>query len=445
MMYERDGPELRAVKEARKTPSAPDGSHDRSVMTVYDLTAPASYLWPMMTPLRNRLPRVDVGPSSDRFVTMGEEDSGHVCGMPGSDSTDIEAMQCFRLLQKTMVKEENAILTGNRSLQLGRPDPAHLIVKHGAASIAAGRLVNVSVVALSLDGWVNSSAQAPGVATFKTVTGGDGKTYRMNGGSSDRSADSAIVLGSNDVLSAWVPPVHGAVAYAWFAGLIGHEALQCITTINSVVFDEPILTGKQPLSDIVEDCSMNEYAYDGLVTSALLSQRAYVDIRPTGDAGKGTPLTRSERGAIVEIDNMLAGMDERGLAVDTIFVNLQEMKQIYALFGTDEVAVYPGLGAEVTNGIAEGGDPAPLLSLHPQLPSGTIIGWASKYRDVGDSAGATTGAMWKDSAAVLTRQDYYSVDWPIVTRHQQTGVYVEEWLDVREPAAMAIITNIGAC
>lgn len=441
MAFNLNGPELAAVKKALRKAPAPDSSDDRSIMRCYDLSAPASSLWPMMTPLRNRLPRVGVGPSPDRFATIGEEDSSVAYGISGSDNADIEAMQCFRLLQKTMVKEEIAILTGNRSLPLSRPDPAHLIADRGAASIVAGRSVNVSVVALSLEGWLNSNAQGRGVATFRILTSANAINFRMNGGSSDRSADSIIVLGSNDVLSAWVPPVHGAVAYAWFAGLFGHEALQCITTINSVVFDEPILTGKQPLSDIVEDCSANEHAYDGLLTSALLSARAYVDIRPTGEAGKGTPLTRSERGAVTEIDNMLAGMTERGLAVDAIFVNSQELKQICALLGAEEITLYPGLGATVTNGIADGGGLAPLLSMHPWLPPGTIVAWADKCPI--SEADVAAEAMPKDSATVLTRMEYYSVHWPSRDHQQQTGVYVEEWLDVREPAAMAVITNIG--
>jgi hypothetical protein len=429
---------LAAVKEARKTPPVADG------VRCYDLSYPASSLWPTMTPLRNRLPRQEGGPDHDRFVTMGEEDSGVACGMPGGDGEDIKTMQAFRLLLKTMFKEEMAILAGNRSLQLGRPTPPNLSAKLGASSELKCRMVNVAVVALTAEGWLNSNAKGHGIATRKIVTGANGENYTFFGGSSDRSPLSTILIAPDDVLSASVDPVRGAVAYGWFAGLPEHEALQCITTTNSVVFDQPILTGGQPLSAIVEDCSATpQFAYDGLLTSAFLAPDAYVDIRPTGEAGKGTPLTRSERGAVTEIDCMLAGMAERGLATDVIFVNLREMAQICALFGTDEVAVYPGLGAKVTNGIVEGGGHAPLLSLHPRVPPGTVVGWADKCCIVSEEE-AAAGTMPKDSAAVLTRQDYYQIDWPTVTRQQQTGVYVEEWLQVREPAAMGVITNIGS-
>ena len=46
-------------------------------------------------------------------------------------------------------------------------------------------------------------------------------------------------------------------------------------------------------------------------------------------------------------------------------------------------------------------------------------------------------------AEVKTRQDYYPIDWPPVTRQRQVGVYVEEVLAVYAPFAMGVITNIA--
>jgi hypothetical protein len=46
-------------------------------------------------------------------------------------------------------------------------------------------------------------------------------------------------------------------------------------------------------------------------------------------------------------------------------------------------------------------------------------------------------------AEVLTRRDYYRIDWPIVTRSREFGVYAEETLAVYAPFGVGILTNIG--
>jgi len=169
-----------------------------------------------------------------------------------------------------------------------------------------------------------------------------------------------------------------------------------------------------------------------LLTSAFLTPDAYVHICPTGPLGVGTALSRSERGAVVEIDKMLSAMARRKLAIDEIFVNERELKKIKALLGADEIVRYPSL--------SEGN--GPMLTIYPRLPQGTIIGWSDKTTIVGKK---TEDTIIKHSAEVLfSANDYHAIYWPPVTRQQQVGVYVEERLDIREPAAMAIITNIGA-
>ncbi len=46
-------------------------------------------------------------------------------------------------------------------------------------------------------------------------------------------------------------------------------------------------------------------------------------------------------------------------------------------------------------------------------------------------------------AEVLTRRDYYRVDWPLRTRRHEFGVYAEETLAVYAPFGIGILTNIG--
>jgi hypothetical protein len=70
----------------------------------------------------------------------------------------------------------------------------------------------VEVVALTLEGYQNSSL-ASGVAVSKSITGPDGKSYVMNGGSSALSAEANTSVTLGNTLFGSVTPTPGAVAY----------------------------------------------------------------------------------------------------------------------------------------------------------------------------------------------------------------------------------------
>jgi hypothetical protein len=130
-------------------------------LTAYDLQAPAKNLYPTITPLRNSIPRVarlnpgDAAhwrsifgttgsgfdamgwvPEGQRsasmsysaiavtlpYVTLGEEDTVTFEAEAAAQGfEDINATATLRILQKTMRKEETALLGGNFSLPLGKP------------------------------------------------------------------------------------------------------------------------------------------------------------------------------------------------------------------------------------------------------------------------------------------------------------------------------------
>jgi hypothetical protein len=77
------------------------------------------------------------------------------------------------------------------------------------------------------------------------------------------------------------------------------------------------------------------------------------------------------------------------------------------------------------------------IRLHPNLPAGTIVGWAENLPIQYQSNEVPNVAEMK------IRQDYYQLDWPIVTRERQVGVYAEETLAVYAPFAMGVINNIA--
>jgi hypothetical protein len=464
-------------------------------LVAYDLQAPAKNLYPVVTPIRNRLPRVGGGtgtatnwrqvnaiigsgfdamgwvPEGQRsgqmsysttsksaaYVTIGEEDAAtYEAISAGRGFEDIQARMTFRLLQKMMLKEEMAILAGNASLQLGTPATPALSASGSGATLPAATY-SVIVVALTLEGYQNSSVIA-GVATTKTITGADNRTFTLNGGSSNKSLNATQAVTLGQTLFASVAPVQGAVAYAWYVGTVGSEVLQAITTINSAAFSAPLLSGTQAATAITADNSANpNYAYDGLLTTAFKpGSNAYVNTMATGTAGTGTPLTASGRGSVVEIDTMLETMWQNfELSPTVLYVNAQELKNITnkvlsnasgpllhydvrADGGDGEYAITAsGLVSFYYNPFAIDGGLRIPIRIHPRVPAGTIIGWAENMPIQYQSNEVPNVAEMK------TRQDYYQIDWPIVTRQRQVGVYAEECLCIYAPFAMGIITNIG--
>jgi hypothetical protein len=488
---------LELIKQAQQSP---DDNLAKTIasgagLVAYDLQTPAKNLYPVVTPIRNVMPRVSGGtgpatnwkqvsaligsgfdamgwvPEGQRsgqmsyttasksasYVTIGEEDAAtYEAIAAGRGLEDVAARMSFRLLQKMMLKEEMAILGGNASLTLGSP-PAPTLSASGAGATLPAATYSVIVVALTLEGHQNSS-QSGGIATTKTITGADGKTYTLSGGSSNKSAAATQAVTLGQTLFCSVTPVQGAVAYSWYVGPAGAEKLEAITTINSAAFAAPLAGTGQPATAVTADNSTNSsYAYDGLLTTALKpGSNAYVKTMATGTAGTGTPLTASGRGSISEIDAMFESMwDLYQVSPTVLYVNAQELKNITekvlsggsaSLLHFDAPADSSTGGYQLTaSGVVQfyynpfainGGLRIP-IRIHPRVPPGTIIGWAENLPVQYQSNEVP------NIAEVKTRQDYYQINWPVVTRQRQIGVYAEEVLAVYAPFAMGVITNIG--
>jgi hypothetical protein len=466
-------------------------------LTAYDLQAPAKNIYPTITPLRNAIPRVGrqypgdaarwrtissvtgsgfdamgwipegqrsasmsyvATPMVAPYVTLGEEDTVTFEAEAAAQGfEDINSTATLRLLQKTMRKEEHALLGGNVSVALGTPAAPTLSAAGTGASLPAATY-SVIVVALTFEGYSNSSL-SQGVATSKTITGNDGNTYTLNGGSSNKSANATQAVTLGQTLSASVSLVNGAVAYAWFVGAAGSESLQAITYLNSVTFSAPLLSGQQPASTVTADSSRNlGLAFDGLLNVGFNpANNAYVQSFATGTAGTGTFMTASGRGSVVEIDNMLMSMwNNYRISPTVLYVNTQEQRNItnkclsnssgpllrYNVSADSDTSLPYGVTA---NGVVrwyynpysvDGGFDIP-IKVHPDLPPGTILAYCERL------------PVWYQSnqvpntAEVMTRRDYYRVDWPLRTRRREYGVYSEEVLAVYAPFGVGILTNIG--
>jgi hypothetical protein len=458
----------------------------------YDLQAPAKNLYPVITPLRNRIPRVPgqggtatnwkaimalVGsgvksmpwvPEGQRsgrmsysavdkaasYRTIGEEDNVTEEAINAAQGfEDLMSTMAMRLLQGTFIKEEFAILGGNNSVALGTPGTPTLAAAGSGATLPA-LTYSVICVALTLEG-MNAASLSGGVVQAQTITGADGKTYVLNGGSSQKSAAAtqAVTLGQS--LSCSVAPVAGAIGYAWYTGAAGSEKLEKITTINSVTFSAPLAGTGQAATAVTIDASRNaSYGFDGLLYTALASgSNAYVKTMATGTAGTGTPLTAGGRGNVSELDDLLQSMwDNYRCGPTVILANSQEVKNItnkvlsnasgpllryeqpgqnpYAIVGNGVVEAY-------YNPFALGGGYKIPIIIHPNLPAGTLLGYCENLPAQYQSSEVPNVAEMK------IRKDYMQTFWPQTTRSRDCGVYAEEVLAVYAPFATAVITNIA--
>lgn len=470
---------------------------ERSITTgtglqAYDLQAPAKNLYPVVTPIRNVLPRVGGGvglatnwktitgiqgsgydasgwvPEGQRagrmsyttgtgvasYVTIGEEDSATFESISaGRKFEDIQARMTMRLLQKMMLKEEHALLGGNASMALGTPATPTLAAAGTGATLPAATY-SVIVVALTYEGAKNSSL-AGGVATSKTVTGADGNTFTLNGGSSNKSANATQAVTLGQTLSASVTAIQGAVAYAWYVGTAGNEKLEAITYINSATFSAPLAGTGQAATAVTADSSKNATtAFDGLLTTALKAgSGAYVKMLATGTAGTGTALTASGRGSCTEVDDMMQKMwDTYQVSPSVLYVNSQELRNLTSkclssasgpllqIFKSPDEAYGLTAGGTISfyyNPFRLGGGQRIPVKIHPGVPPGTIIGWSE------DLPIQYQSNEVPNVAEVKTRTDYYQIDWPLRTRQREVGVYAEEVLAVYAPFAMSVISNIA--
>lgn len=468
-------------------------------LTAYDLETPAKNLYPVLTPLRNRIPRVtkssgagtaanwkevtsisgntnapampwvpegqragrmslQTADRSASYVTIGlETDVTMEAQSAGAGFEDARAMSGTRLLQQTMILEELALLGGNRDLALGTPATPTLSASGAGATLPAATYV-VTVFGLTLEGYLMATI-ASGIKRQMTITGQDQKTYQLNGGSSIASASASQAVTLGQTLFASTNAIKGAVAYAWFVGTAGNQKLEAITTINSAAFAAALLGTGQALSaisDTATDRSNNSsLAYNGLMYASFNSALAYYKAMPTGTAGTGTPLTASGRGSVVEIDTALkAFWDNFRLSPEEIYVSSQELLNITnkALVGASAAPLIrfnldvnqkdPSFVAGQVvgfyfNPFSLNGNQVIPIRLHPNMPPGTIFFWAQNLPAQYESANVPQVAQ------VQCRRDYYQIDWNPITRANETGVYAEEVLKVYAPFALGILTNIG--
>ena len=471
---------------AKSTFSQPGSA--TSGINYYDLEIGAKFLVPDLTPLRNEIPRVSgkggiqanwraitgINTTGLRIGVSGGNRSGVIAistqdysaaykGIGLEDNVDFEAdysargfddvraQAALRLLQSTMIGEEQVILGGNNSISLGVTATPTLSAATTGGSLATAGAFSVICVALSFDGIINGSI-AGGIQASITRANADASADTFGGGAAQKSANATVsVTGATGSVTATVTAKQGAFGYAWFwAPTAGSEVLGAITTINSVSITS-LATGTQTAASLPSaDWSQNNLVYDGLLTIASKNLGGYYSAQATGSAGTGTPLTADGAGGVIEIDAALKWFwDYLRLSPQTIWVNSQEAlnisRKIVAgstnaaqrfVFSAVQDAIGGGIMVRTyLNRFSMGGASTIDIRVHPNMPAGTIL------FDTMQLPYPLSGVA--SVRQIRTRQEYYQIEWPLRSRKYEYGVYADEVLQHYFPPSLGIITNIG--
>lgn len=454
-----------------------------SGLTFYDLEAGAKFLYPVLTPLRNEIPRVSgkggiqanwraitgintsgirIGVSAGNrggvmavttqdytaaYKGIGIEDNvDFEAQYAGQGFDDIRAIAAKVGLEALMLGEEILLLGGNGTLALGTTPTPSVTVSGTGGTLSATQFVNV--VALTLEGFLNASV-AGGIPTQVTRTNADGSVDTFGGGSAQVSAQATATIssGTTNSIAATVAAVKGAVAYAWFWGSSNSNGvLGAITTVNAYTITAAA-GGTQTLASLpAADNSINALVFDGLIVQAAKTgSNSYY--RSLNGAG----LTTDNAGGVVEIDVALKSFwDNYRLTPDTIWVSSQEALSIsqkilasnssgaYRIVVNMEQGMIAGgvMVATYLNRFSMSGANVLKVRIHPNMPAGTILFTSNRIPYPLSGVG--------NVMQVRTRQEYYQIEWPLRTRKYEYGVYADEVLQHYFPPSMGVIANIGA-
>jgi len=494
---------LDLIKVAQSTPddiikSFVQPSTSTTGFQTYNLEAPSKKLYPILTPLRNSIPRVGGGFATQANwktvtnINVNNTRAGLAEGKRGGliDYTlnevfasfrgyglennvtfeanyaaknfeDVKALAVEQTLQGLMVQEERLILGGNTSVNMGTtPTPTVANVTGGGNYTTA--TYSVICVALGLQAYLdtvgvnNGSIGASFNAATATVSGAitrtnaDGTTDTFGGGSAQKSAAATVSQTAGDSLTASVTPVAGAVGYAWFIGLAGAERLNGVTSINSYKSTAVSDAGAQLASTLsAADHSTSALDFDGLLYQAFKTgSNAYIASQATGTVGVGTGLTADGAGGIQEFEAAFVNFyNKYRLSPTVMYVSAQELINI-------SKKIIGNSGAPLLRLTTDAGNPSAIqggvvcteylnkvtgtkvaIRVHPNMPAGTVFLYSENLPYPMSNVSNT--------CQMLMRQDYYQIEYPLRTRKYEYGTYADGVLQHYAPFSMGIINNIA--
>ena len=462
----------------------------------YDLEPSAKLLYPVLTPLRNMIPRVSgaggtatnwkvitgintgklspgvsEGQRTAKITTTANNKTATYKGLGLEDAVtfeadyaaqnfdDVKALAVLGLLRALMIAEEKVILYGQPEFQInvGNACPTPTATLSTGGGLTANTVYYCKCVPLTPEGYAQSSV-AGNIIQTTTRTNVDGTNDTYNGGCGKISANNSANSASNNAIlfsiaaNAVAGTLKGAAAYAWFCGNAAANAnltLTAITTVPYFLLKGNETTGNQTANDL----AANDYSNDALLFGGLWEQivtansNAYFrDLGGNNLTGvNGTP-------DVVEIEVALkAFWDNYKLSPDNILMNAQEVKNInkivmsgnglpvfrFNLDAKGEGMGYTagGLVGQYINKYTMDGGSLIKMMLHPNIPPGSMMFYSSRIPYPLSNV--------SNILQMKMRRDYYQIEWPLVKRQYEYGVYEDGLLQNYFPPAFGLMTGIN--
>lgn len=387
----------------------------------------------------------------------------------GEGFTDNQADEHFRNLARLRLQEEMMTLggnsgtaAGNLGFALGQATNVTAVAVAGAG-LPSGSNVVAAVVAITWMG-MNPGGQAGyaappsvvnGLTTNYTRTNADGSQTNVACGLSAISNVCAIVTVPNvsfGSVKLSIPAMKGAVAYAWFFGInvasaAGNVKIGAITSWpNYTVTAAAVGTQVGSAAGLSTDNSFQPTDFDGLGTYSFLNGN-------WNDMGGGS-LTPVGNGQVAELESDLAFLWNNYQAQpDAIWVSSDvraalDSAIVFSQTGTNSYIFQytrDGQGSLLGGFLVDaykskytinpaGGAAIP-IRLHPMFPPGTIM------YDINTNPYPHSRIPFVRQ--YLTQREYYSIEWPTVTRQWTFGTYIHEVLAHYMPWITAIRTGVG--
>jgi hypothetical protein len=419
-------------------------------------------LQPVITPLRNRLPRVSPvggGTSAEwRYISSlisagvtsatpsAEGAKGNALGYTATPVTaafaekalsdyvtftaqdaargfedDLKARAHTNLLYALMMVEEQDLLF-DRIANFGAVTAPTVVVDAASGAVAAGT-------------WL---------VKVRAITGtGDHTNTR---GRISASGTSGVLGGATNTLYCYTDWVEGAVAYEWYvdngAGG-GTWYWQATTGVNCVKLSSVIVTtGTAPNIAAPADNVANALGMNGLIAQATAANGAYIKTLTTDTTtGVGTDFTLDD----VDAANKSVWDKAKGNP-DTIYMNSTQRARMTKLWlaanggpttlvqanSADMSGLRGGfLLSEYVN-VATGR--VQTIETHPYLPDGTMcaVSHTIPFPTGGDMVGVD----------VQVSTDYRQIDYAQTANRYDFGVFVREVLRLKFPGGSWVIRNI---
>jgi hypothetical protein len=465
----KGGPTLNFGADSLQTMMSGDGVRKDypSGLVGYDLESAARVLQPVITPLRNRIPRVkgkggtaanwrqitslstNIATSFAAFGSAGatlsytETDRSATYKAIGvGDNVSIEAIQqalgledaragmSQRLLQNTMILEEQNLITG-RNAALGSVTAPTVTSAATGGTVAANTYY---VVVRACTGQGVRSTTAANISAAGTIASLGKKS----------SQTSVTTSGSTSVINATTPYVDGATTYEWYVGTTNNstsETLEAITQINSVSLAAIAGTG----GTIIADNSANSQAFDGFLSqgsgTGTFGNFGYSKVLATGTAGVGTPFQ------LTDVDTMLFNLwNTYGAIPDALVMAPSHAVDLTAkcrAAGMIRQVVDNGANGKLIGGSRVSGYLHPVVDkeleiiAHPWWPAGSLFALSFKLPPTAPMA-ETVNAF-----EVKTQIDYYMLEYAVTAPKYSIEVRCLEALAGYFLLGCGIICNIA--